>query len=148
MCLSLARARAARISSNPSAARQFAAFVIMLQTIVGDIKMFVIVLAVIMLAFVHVLYLRLGSLEPEWYGFHDDGAPNPFASIERTLMSLYLLGFLGDFDADTYQRPLDQVRRFAFCTRRHVSRLDSARRARPLVAFESPDSPHTRARPR
>ena len=82
----------------------------MLQAIVYDIRHFIVVVAVIGLMFGHVLYLRLGELDADSFGFHDDGTPNPFATLDRVFMSLYLLGFVGDFDADTFQAPVDKVR--------------------------------------
>lgn len=88
---------------------KYATFVQMLIKIVKDLKQFVIVLAVIFLAFTQVLYIRLGPLPSESYGFHDDGAPSPFRTFPVTLQSMYLLAFVGDLDTDAYPTALDKL---------------------------------------
>ena len=52
--------------------------------------------------FTDVLYLRNGGIESTAFGFHDDGAPTPFAPISTAFQSLFLLAFVGDFDFDAY----------------------------------------------
>ena len=49
--------------------------------------------------------LYLGPRTGSEFGFHDDGAPNAYSSLKKTMMSLYLLGFVGDFDLDQFDTP-------------------------------------------
>ena len=63
----------------------------------------------IILAFGSAFYLYLGQHEAEYYGFHDDGAPNAFESVRMTIFSLLLLGFIGDYDLDNYPNPADRT---------------------------------------
>ena len=63
----------------------------------------------IILAFGSALYLYLGQHEAEYYGFHDDGAPNAFESARMTVFSLLLLAFVGDYDLDNYPNHADRT---------------------------------------
>ena len=92
----------------------------MLETILHDLQVFSVVIIIVMMMFGHVFYLRLGGLDADSFGYHDDGAPNPFARLGRTFMSLFLLGFVGDFDADTFQTPVDKVGRSPRATLAHA----------------------------
>ena len=63
----------------------------------------------IILAFGSSFYLYLGQHEAEYYGFHDDGAPNAFRNFGFTVYNLILLGFVGDFDADNFDEVVVRV---------------------------------------
>lgn len=91
---------------------KYAAFVQMLVKIVQDLKQFVVVLAVIFLAFTQVFYIRLGPIPSR--DLLDDGAPSPFRTFPRTLQAMYLLAFMGDFEPDTYPRTVDKCLLFVF----------------------------------
>lgn len=90
---------------------KYAAFVQMLIKIVKDLKQFVVVLAVIFIAFTQVFYIRLGPMKPK---FVDDETLNPFRTFPQTLHAMYLLAFIGEFDPDDYPRPFDKCFLFLF----------------------------------
>ena len=54
------------------------------------------------LMFACALYLYLGPRTRSDFGFHDDGAPTGYTTFPKTMLSLYLLGFVGEFDWDTF----------------------------------------------
>ena len=63
---------------------------------------FLFFLLVIILMFASALYLHLGQRTRSDFGFHDDGAPTGYTTFPKTMLSLYLLGFVGEFDWDTF----------------------------------------------
>jgi hypothetical protein len=89
--------------------QSLATFVLMFERIVRDLRVFMVFFLMIILAFGSALYLYLGQHEAEYYGFHDDGAPNAFESVRMTIFSLLLLGFIGDYDLDNYPNPADRT---------------------------------------
>ena len=74
-----------------------ATFVIMISSVINDIRAFMIVLVSIMFMFGHAFYLELAQVNLE---FHD-GSPNPFGTLPMTILSTYTM-LLGDFDLDAF----------------------------------------------
>jgi len=89
--------------------QSLATFVLMFERIVRDLRVFMVFFLMIILAFGSAFYLYLGQHEAEYYGFHDDGAPNAFESVRMTIFSLLLLGFIGDYDLDNYPKSADRT---------------------------------------
>ena len=84
--------------------QSLATFVLMITSVINDIRAFMIVLVAVMFMFGHAFYLELAQLKNEEGGgldFHDGGDPNPFGTMPMTIMSTYTM-LLGDFDLDAY----------------------------------------------
>ena len=106
--------------------RSLATFVVMFDRIVRDLRVFMVFFLMIILAFGSAFYFYLGQHEAEYYGFHDDGAPNEFESVRMTIFSLLLLGFIGDYDLDNYPNPADRTYLVYswWCRHRAIEHLD------------------------
>jgi len=59
--------------------------------------------------FASAFYLYIGPRKSAEFGFHDDGAPNAYRNFGYTVYNLILLGFVGDFDADNFDKVVLRV---------------------------------------
>jgi len=83
--------------------RDLATFIaIMIDRIAQDLSTFLIFFLVIILMFASAFYLYLGPRTRSDFGFHDDGEPTEYTTFPKTMLSLYLLGFVGEFDWKTF----------------------------------------------
>ena len=86
---------------------KFAAFVLMLRGMATALAPFFVVMGVILTMFAHLFYFRNSEIDASEFGFHDDGAPTPFYPLATLYKSLFLLAFVGDFDADAFPTDWD-----------------------------------------
>ena len=75
---------------------------VMIDRIAQDLSTFLIFFLVIILMFASAFYLYLGPRTRSDFGFHDDGEPTEYTTFPKTMLSLYLLGFVGEFDWKTF----------------------------------------------
>ena len=71
---------------------------VMIDRIAQDLSTFLIFFLVIILMFASAFYLYLGPRTRSDFGFHDDGAPTGYTTFPKTMLSLYLLLFVHEFD--------------------------------------------------
>ena len=80
----------------------------MIEKIIWDVNEFMVVMIVIMLMFANVLYFRnIGPKKADLY--LDDGADDPFTPRPTAFQTVFLLGFVGDFDRGSYPSTADQI---------------------------------------
>ena len=87
---------------------RLSAFVYMLVGVFADVELFMIVLAILFLAFAHVFFLRL-SRRPKSRFFDEedpdsDSEVNDFRTVRSSLQALYMLAFAGKFNENNFPR--------------------------------------------
>lgn len=87
---------------------QFAAFINVLTGIITALSQFLVVMGVVLCMFAHIFYFRNHDIPASDFGFHDDGAPSPFRTLPSMFQALFLLAFVGDYDADAYPTDWDK----------------------------------------
>ena len=81
---------------------RFSKFVLLFERVVADLYVFIAFFFIILLMFATTLYLYLGPRTRSDYDHHDEGQSTGYSTFPKTMLSLYLLGFVGDFDLDTF----------------------------------------------
>eukprot|EP00968_Pinguiococcus_pyrenoidosus_P012854 scaffold1149_cov236-Pinguiococcus_pyrenoidosus.AAC.13 len=87
---------------------KFATFVMAFFQIARDLRSFVVILLIILLAFANVLFVVLHPRADRRFG--DDEAEEPFSSVQETMLTSYRM-LLGDFEREWFAVPDDDASR-------------------------------------
>ena len=75
----------------------------MLETVVFDLREFVLVMGTLVMGFAMVLFFINFGTDASEFGFHDDGQDSPFDPFTSVLQSMFLFAFVQDVDYDAYK---------------------------------------------
>ena len=75
----------------------------MLEVVIPDLREFVFVLGTIVMGFAFALFFNNYGTDVSEFGFHDDGAGNPFWPFANIIQSVFLFAFVQEMDYDAYK---------------------------------------------
>jgi len=79
------------------------AFIAVIETVVIDLKEFIVVMGTLVMAFAVILFFNNIGTDASEFGFHDDGQDSPFYPYTNMLQSMFLFAFVQDVDYDAYK---------------------------------------------